>query len=487
MRQLGVKDLWRAAGLLVLSIVVLGNAPGVRGQNWGTPIWSDEFNGASGTPIDKTKWTYDTGILNVNDEVEYYCSPDMTTGGCDPKNPNAYIDGNGSLIIQALKVGSSTAPYSGSWTSARLKTQGLEEFPYGRVEARMSLPTVAPGIWPAFWALGSNIRTVGWPNCGEVDYMENVPASGGLGPTKIATSLHQGGTSGEINRSADYTFSSGDVTGVHIYGAIWSPNMIQFYVDDPTKVFYVQTASDIGAGQTWGFNHTFFLLLNLAIGGDGSWPGAFDATTPNPSVMTVDYVRIYQAAAVPAPIMGNPTGITVKAGVTSGNTSSVSVEDTLGSGRVYFACTTTAPKASCQVNTDDSLNANTVDFSATAAGTVTVRVATTANSCLPPMVPWWRMHDVARFAVAALVAVLLLGFAAKWRGRVLRSPYALGGMLLLCGGLLLGCGSGIGSTPTPTPANGTTPGSYTITVNAYTLTGTGTTPDATVSIPLTVN
>jgi hypothetical protein len=203
--------------------------------------------------------------------------------------------------------------------------------------------------------------------------------------------------------------------------------------------------------------------------------------------MTVDYVRIYQAAAVPAPIMGNPTGITVKAGDTSGNTSSVSVEDTLGSGRVYFACTTTAPKASCQVNTDDSLNANTVDFSATAAGTVTVSVTTTANSCLPPMGPWWRMHDVARFAVAALVAVLLLGFAAKWRGRVLRPAYALGGMLLLCGGLLLGCGSGGGSTPTPTPGNGTTPGSYTITVNAYTLTGTGTTPDATVSIPLTVS
>jgi hypothetical protein len=263
--------------------------------------------------------------------------------------------------------------------------------------------------------------------------------------------------------------------------------MIQFYVDDPTKVFYVQTASDIGTGQTWGFNHPFFLLLNLAIGGHGSWPGTFDATTPNPSVMTVDYVRIYQAATVPAPFMGNPTGIGVKAGATSGNTSSVRVEDTLGSGRVYFACTTTAPKASCNVNTVDLLNANTVDFSATAAGAVTVSVATTANSHLLPMDPWWRMLDVARFTVAALLAVLLLWFAANWRGRALRPAFALGGMLLLSGGLLLVCGSADGSTPTPGPVNGTTPGSYTIKVNAYTLTGTGTQPDATVSIPLTVN
>src|SRR5271166_894597 len=239
----------------------------VAAQTW-SGLWSDEFTGPQGTPIDATKWTYDTGSLGVNNEVEYYCSPGMTTGGCVGTNPNAYLDGNGNLIIQALKVGTSTTPYSNSWTSARLKTQGLEEFQFGRVESRMSLPTVAPGIWPAFWALGANINSVSWPLCGEADYMENVPASSGLGPTMIASRLHQAGTSARIDRTADYTFPNGGVvTGMHVYGAIWSPNMIQFYVDDPTKVFYVQTASDIGAGQTWGFNHTFFLILNLAIGG----------------------------------------------------------------------------------------------------------------------------------------------------------------------------------------------------------------------------
>ena len=481
--------LWKGVGqamlLLALGGAVLWNAVPARSQSWGAPVWSDEFNGPTGTPIDSTKWTYDTGILNVNNEVEYYCSPNMPTGGCDPQNPNAFIDGRGNLIIQARKIGSSTAANSGSWTSARLKSQGLKEFSYGRVEARMSLPTVAPGVWPAFWALGANISSVDWPKCGEVDYMENVPASGGLGPTKIASSLHQAGTSGGIDRTANYTFASGDVTGFHTYGAIWSPNMIQFYVDDPANVFYVQTASDIGAGQTWGFNHSFFMLLNLAIGGESSWPGAFDATTPNPSVMTVDYVRIYRAAEVPPPAIGKPTAITVAAGATSENTSAVGVEEPVGSGRVYFACTTTAPNATCQVKTDDPLNPNTWDFSATANATVTVSITTTAHASMPPVIFAWRRLDIWPYALTAWAALLLLGLAPKRRGSVRRVASAAGAVLLLCGGLLMGCGSGMGSPPAS--SGGTPPGTYSISLNAYTLTGTETAPDATATIPLTVN
>jgi len=486
MRRDKVRSSMLAVSLLVASIVTLGGASRAAGQTWGTPVWADEFNDAKGTPINSANWTYDTGILNVNNEVEYYCSPGMTTGGCVGSNSNAYnayIDGNGYLVIQAIKTGTSTAANSGSWTSARLKTQGLQEFQYGRVEAKMSLP-IGPGLWPAFWALGDS-SGCSWPACGEIDYMENVPAvPGGLGPTKISSTIHGPGYYGANGLSAIYTFPSGDVTGMHIYGAIWSPNMVQFYVDDPTKVFFVRTASDVPSGQPWVFNRKFFLILNLAIGGDGSWPGPFDATTPNPAIMTVDYVRIYQAAAVQAPNMGNAAGITVKAGATTGNTSSISVGDKLGSGRVYFGCTTTAPKAACTVNTGDLLNANTVDFSANATGTVTVSVATTANSMVLPFGSWWRMLYAARFAFAALV--VLLGCAARWRGRALRPGYALGGALLLCGGLLLGCSGGGGAAPTP-PPGGTTPGSYTVTVNAYTLTGNGTQPDATVSIPLTVN
>ena len=115
-------------------------------QTW-NQVWSDEFDGARGTPIDAAKWKFESGILKVNNEVEYYCVPDSTAGGCEAAKPNAYIDGNGHLMIQAIKLNPSTAPNSGSWTSARMTTQGTEEFQYGRAEARMMLP-VGPGIWP---------------------------------------------------------------------------------------------------------------------------------------------------------------------------------------------------------------------------------------------------------------------------------------------------------------------------------------------------
>jgi beta-glucanase (GH16 family) len=362
------------AGLLVISGLWLLFAGRAAAQTW-NQVWSDEFDGPVGTPIDAAKWKFDTGILKVNNEVEYYCAPDTSAGGCNPAKPNAYIDGNGHLVIQAIKLNPSVAPNSGSWTSARMITEGTEQFQYGRAEARMILP-IGPGIWPAFWALGSNISSVGWPNSGEIDYKENVPASGGLGPTKISSTLHGSGYSGDKGLPKKYAFPSGDVTGWHTYGAIWSPNMIQFYVDDSAKVFYVITASDVPAGQSWAFNHPFFLLMNLAVGGEGSWPGPADATTPTPAVMTADYVRIYKAAAVPAPSMGRPAAITVKAGATSGNTTTVDVTNKVGTGRVYLSCTTTAPKASCQVRTNDALNPHTLDFSGSDKGMAKITVST---------------------------------------------------------------------------------------------------------------
>ena len=185
--------------------------------------------------------------------------------------------------------------------------------------------------------------------------MENVPASERVAPGKISSTLHGPGYSGDKGLPKKYAFASGDVTGWHTYGAIWSPNMIQFYVDDPGKVFYVVTASDVPAGQSWVFNHPFFLLMNLAVGGEGSWPGPANQATPTPAVMTVDYVRIYKASAVPAPSLSKPGGITVKAGATSGNTTSVDVVNKAGAGRVFLSCTTTAPKAICEVNTGDAL------------------------------------------------------------------------------------------------------------------------------------
>jgi beta-glucanase (GH16 family) len=357
-------------------------AGGAAAQTW-NPVWSDEFDGPAGTSIDAAKWKFEAGILKVNNEIEFYCAPDSTAGGCNSAKPNAYIDGNGHLVIQAIKLNPSTAPNSGSWTSARMVTDGTEQFQYGRAEARMTLP-VGPGIWPAFWALGTNISSVGWPTCGEIDYLENVPASRGLGPAKISSTLHGPGYSGDKGLPRKYTFPNGDVTGWHTYGAIWSPNMIQFYVDDPAKVFYVITAADVPAGQSWAFNHPFYLLMNLAVGGDGSWPGPADWTTPTPAVMTVDYVRIYKATAVPAPSLGNPVSITVKAGATSGTSTAVSVANKVGTGRVFLSCTTTAPKATCQVSTGDALNPRTLDFSSRDKGVAKITVSTTPGGETAP-------------------------------------------------------------------------------------------------------
>jgi beta-glucanase (GH16 family) len=473
-----------AARIYLFTICLLFSIP-TAAQNWGQPVWSDEFSGAQGTPIDSTKWTYDTGIWQVNKEVERYCAPSMSSGGCNTANPNAYIDGNGHLVIQAIRLNSSTAPSSGSWTSARLITKGLESFQYGRAESKMSLP-VGPGIWPAFWALGTNIDTVGWPVCGEADYMENVPAvPGRLGPTIIASTLHANSPTGAYGLGGKYMFASGDVTGMHAYGAIWSPGMMQFYVDDPSKVFFVGTASDMTSGQVWAFDHPFFLLLNLAIGGDGSWPGPADTTTPSPAVMTVDDVRVYKAAAVQAPSFRSPPSISIKAGATSGNSSSFSMGDAAGSGRVYLTCATNAPQTTCQVSTNDTLNRYTLDFTNATSGMVTVTATTTANATGMPATSPWKPQSWLKLGAIFTVEVVL-GLMLGW---LQRTRWALAGAtaFLVLVGMLLGC-SGGSSTPAPTPpAAGTIAGSYTITVNAYTVSGSGASPDASVTIPLMVN
>src|ERR1700723_2085597 len=173
--------------LRALCLVCLLFPAACAAQSW-TLAWSDEFAGAANSPINSANWQYDTGILNVNNEVEYYCAPGSSTPPCVAGIPNAYIDGNGHLVIQAIQINSSVTPYSGSWTSARLKTLNLQNFQYGRLESSMTLP-VGPGIWPAYWALGNNINSVNWPTSGEIDFMENVPP---LGPGTIQSTIHGG-------------------------------------------------------------------------------------------------------------------------------------------------------------------------------------------------------------------------------------------------------------------------------------------------------
>jgi beta-glucanase (GH16 family) len=336
---------------IALCCVVLRTA---NAQTWKL-AWSDEFNGSTNSLINPQNWQFETGILKVNNEVEYYCAPGDKTSPCNPTMPNAYIDGKGHLVIQALRVNSSIDPFSASWTSARLNTgNNLQSVHYGRIESRISLP-IGAGLFPAFWSLGTNMDSVGWPASGETDFMENVPASSHLGPTAIRSTIH-GGISGSSCYCArqsigkTYILPENDPNGpnvatFHAYGAIWSTNMIQFYVDDPSNVFFVATASDIPPGFAWQFNHPFYLLLNLAVGGTGSWPGPPDNSTPSPAVMKVDYVRVYQPSPIAGPSIVGPA-ISLTAG--QSGRSELSLSSVASSGRVYLACNTNARRRRAQ-------------------------------------------------------------------------------------------------------------------------------------------
>ncbi len=257
----------------------------------GTLVWSDEFANSGGTNLgpSATVWTYDTGTNCCgNNELETYCAWAAANSPCDPTNPNAYIGTDGFLHIVARN------PSSSVYTSARLKSQGLFSFMYGRIEAKMKLPE-SQGMWPAFWLLGNNIATLNWPACGELDVMEHIDGSvppGGATPGVdwVAGSVHGQGANGEANGSQQYHAAGFSAADWHTYGMIWSKGIIEFYVDDPANIYATFTPANFPG--TWPFDQgPQFIILNLAVGGD--WPGKPDATTVFPGDMTVDYVRIY--------------------------------------------------------------------------------------------------------------------------------------------------------------------------------------------------
>jgi hypothetical protein len=280
-----------------------------------------------------------------------------------------------------------------------------------------------------------------------------------------------------------------DVTSFHTYGAIWSPNMVQFYVDGPSNVFFIRTANDVpgGPGQ-WVFNHPFINITNLAVG--GGFPGNPDSTTPSPATMLVDYIHYYQAAPVQPPTLGNPPSISVKAGAAAGNSSTLMIGDIMGSGRVYLSCSTTAPKAACSIATSDPLNSNVIDFTSSSTASATVTVATTANS----MLPWfffspWLLSPLLS-TIAAFFLLLFLALALRAQSRVRRHACGMATVLILVGVAIAGCG-GNSVTTIPPNNNGTPPGPYTVTVYAFTESnvsdGTNANADASVPIPLMVN
>jgi beta-glucanase (GH16 family) len=231
-------------------------------------VWSDEFEGASGAAADGSKWTYDTGPNWYNGELQAYTSG--TT--------NASLDGNGNLVIEARKESREGRQY----TSARLKTEGKKSFTYGRFEGRMKLP-YGQGIWPAFWMLGGN----SWPNTGEIDIMENL----GREPTIVHGTIHGPGYSAAAGPTASYTLPAGTKISddFHVFAIEWETNAIRWYIDG--TLYSTKTPADI-KGNTWVFDHPFFFILNVAVGGE--WPGNPDSTTVFPQKMLIDYVRVCQ-------------------------------------------------------------------------------------------------------------------------------------------------------------------------------------------------
>ncbi|MFZ3200807.1 MAG: malectin domain-containing carbohydrate-binding protein, partial [Candidatus Acidiferrales bacterium] len=290
-------------GLLLMAGVLL-LASSASAQNW-TLVWSDEFNGAAGSAPSSSNWTFAQGNPGVNGELETYCAPGSNTSPCSTATPNLYEDGNGNLVMSAILTP------SGTWTSGKLETPNLEMPEYGRIEARMKL-VVGDGLWPAFWMLGSDILTgTSWPTCGEIDILEWVPQDG---PTMTTGVEHGPGYSGCCGTSnAHYTFPNGgrvDDASYHTYGVVWLQNSIQWYRDDPSTPFFTVTSSNIPSGDAWVFNQPFYIILNQAVGGSYPSPGP-DSTTPNPSNVLVDYVRVYSAQSCTAPTV--PTGLSATA------------------------------------------------------------------------------------------------------------------------------------------------------------------------------
>jgi beta-glucanase (GH16 family) len=275
-----------ARGLaLVLALAGCGSATGGAAEpktpptpGW-TLSWSDEFLGPAGATVDATKWTFDVGGGGWgNKELESYTDR--------PKN--AHLSGDGSLVIDVLRE-----PHTGpdgiarDFTSARLKTQGLFAQTYGRFEARMKLPQ-GQGLWPAFWMLGVDITSVGWPASGEIDIMENV----GFEPATAHGTIHGPGYSGADGIGAPFSLPAGQrlADDFHLFAIEWEPSILRFYVD--AQLYATRTPASLPSGRRWVFDHPFFLLINVAVGGE--WPGSPDATTVFPQQMLVDYVRVYR-------------------------------------------------------------------------------------------------------------------------------------------------------------------------------------------------
>lgn len=276
--------------LLTAMLALTGSV--ASAQNWQL-VWQDEFNGSIGPD-----WVFETGAGGWgNNELEYY------------RQENATIENN-QLVITAKRENFNGAAY----TSARMKTQGRKSWTYGKIEARMAIPSFS-GSWPAFWMLGSNIGSVGWPSCGEIDIMEHVNTAGDVHGTVHWT--------GSNNAYASYGMATPvNVTAYHTYSIEWTPAYIRWFVDGAQ---YNEINIQNNAGGTEEFQKDFFILLNFAVG--GNWPGFNIDNNAFPAKMYVDYVRVYQNGG------GNNPGFTTTVQAESyGSNAGVQLETTTDAG-----------------------------------------------------------------------------------------------------------------------------------------------------------
>ncbi|MEO3753066.1 family 16 glycosylhydrolase [Streptomyces sp. B6B3] len=250
----------------------------------GELVWSDEFEGAAGSAPDAAKWTADPGNGN-NNELQMYTD-----------NQNARLDGQGNLVIEARREqtpGSSCPvdPISGSttcqYTSGRINTAGKFDFTYGRVEARMKVPSTV-GLWPAFWMLGSDFNEGRpWPYTGEIDIMEHV----GTSPNLVHSTLHAPAYFGGNGYGTSLDLGQPISNGFHTFAVEWDSQGMVFTVDD--RVIHTVDRQELETTVgPWVFDHDFFMILNVAVGGD--WPGPPNGSSTFPQQMVVDYVRVYQ-------------------------------------------------------------------------------------------------------------------------------------------------------------------------------------------------
>ena len=252
-------------------------------------VWSDEFSDTLGTPPNPNIWKHELGDGAVNDivgwgnsELQHYTND----------SENASTDGFGNLVIRMNEVNTTTTDlvcWYGpcEYTSARLITQDQLDFEYGRIEARVQVPDGPAGLWPAFWMLGDDIAEVGWPQSGEIDIMEYVSWE----PNKAIGTIHGPGYEGGNSYGEWYDFGEPVVNDYHTFGIVWQPDSIEWYIDDTT--YHTAIPANVDPNE-WVFNHPFFLILNMAIG--GNFGGPVDPSMTMPQETLVDYVRVYQAA-----------------------------------------------------------------------------------------------------------------------------------------------------------------------------------------------